>query len=50
MRNKRESEMMATRRKVFTFHAQIPSEKGKNLVPCLPYFAALTMEGSQMND
>ena len=50
MRDERETEMMASRWKVFTFHAQIPSEKVKNLVPCPHCFATLTMQGSEMDD
>ena len=50
MRDKRETEMMAPRWKIFTIYAQIPSEKVKNSVPCPHCFAALTMEGSQIDD
>ena len=50
MREERETEMMASRWKVFAFHAQISSEKLKNLVPCPHCFATLTMQGSEMDD
>ena len=50
MRDERETERMASRWKVFTFHAQIPSEKVKNLVPCPYCFATLTKQGSEMDD
>ena len=50
MRNERETEMMASRRKVFTFHAQILSKKVKSLVPCPQYFASLPIQGSEIDD
>lgn len=46
-RDERESDMMATRWKVFTFHHQIPVSEAKQIPPCPHCFCKLVMTGSE---
>ena len=46
-RDKRESDMMATRWTVFTFHYQIPMSQTKHIPPCRHCFWKLAMTGSE---
>ena len=46
-RDERESDVMATRWKVFTFHDQIPMSQAKHVPPCPHCFCKLAISGSE---
>ena len=45
--DERESDAMATRWKVFTFHDQIPMSQAKHVPPCPHCFCKLAISGSE---